>query len=240
MKYLMKISYDGSRFEGFQRLRNGRGVQNEVERVLSIIASKKVVVKGASRTDRGVHANNQGVSFDLDINISLDKLKYVVNNLLNPYVKANDISICDMNFHARFNALKKRYVYKIYKDGKDPFLFNYVYLINYNIDTKLLYDALKVFIGKHNFKNFVSGEHNTYESEIYDISIEEREKYIIISITGKAFYRYMVRSIIGAALMVALHKRTIDDLVSSLELKNNNRFVVAPPNGLYLDEIWYK
>ena len=114
MRYLAIIKYDGSKFEGFQRLNNGKGVQNEIENVLSIIAKRKVEIKGAGRTDRKVHALGQAISFDLDMDITLSKLKYVMNRLLNPYVSVLRIQNVDDTFHARYSAKEKTYVYKAY------------------------------------------------------------------------------------------------------------------------------
>ena len=111
MRYLASISYDGSHFYGFQRLNNGLGVQNELERVLSIIAKERVCVHGSGRTDRGVHAYMQCIHFDLDIDISLDKLKYVMNRLLNSYVVVNNLQ--DMMYMKKLISIRFMWVRKI-------------------------------------------------------------------------------------------------------------------------------
>ena len=157
MKYLAIIKYDGSKFEGFQRLNNGKGVQNEIENVLSIIAKRKVEIKGAGRTDRKVHALGQAISFDLDMDITLSKLKYVMNRLLNPYVSVLSIQNVDDTFHARYSAKEKTYVYKVYYGEKDPFLSDYVTYVYQKPNLPKMKKAAKLFLGTHSFNNYVSG-----------------------------------------------------------------------------------
>ena len=91
MRYLARVSYDGSKFWGFQRLNNGKGVQNELERALKILVGKPILVHGAGRTDCGVHALDQCIHFDLNLDISPNKLQYVLNRLLSPYVAIEQI-----------------------------------------------------------------------------------------------------------------------------------------------------
>lgn len=205
MRYLAHITYDGSHFMGFQRLKNGKGVQNELERVLSIVAKKQVQVKGAGRTDIGVHALDQCIHFDFDQTISLEKLQYILNRMLSPYISIVSLEYVDDNFHARFSVKEKTYVYKIYLGEKNPFYQDYYYCMSQKLDKKLMKIAAKKFLGKHNFHNFVSGERDNYESIISKIKIYEQDHFAF-EIKGKSFYRYMVRSIVGALVQVGLKK----------------------------------
>jgi len=109
MHYLISIMYDGSKFYGFQRLKNEITVQSTLENALSIINKKSVTIKGAGRTDRGVHAYDQKITFDLDINIDPKHLKKALNSLVKPYIFVNDAKVVEPSFHARFNVLKKEY-----------------------------------------------------------------------------------------------------------------------------------
>jgi len=110
MRYFARICYDGSKFSGFQRLNNGRGVQNELERVLSKIFNSPISVKGAGRTDAGVHALDQCIHFDLERDIPTDKLKYSMNQMLPSSISVTSLSIVDETFHARHSVKEKTYV----------------------------------------------------------------------------------------------------------------------------------
>ena len=113
MNYVIEIAYDGSKFYGFQRLNEEMSVQKALEEALTVINKQSVEVKGAGRTDRGVHANGQCVSFKLDIDIDTNGLKRALNSLLKPYIYVKNVKEVDDNFHARFSVIKKKYIYKI-------------------------------------------------------------------------------------------------------------------------------
>ena len=103
MRYLAKISYDGSKFYGFQKLNNHKTVQEELEKALTKINKSLVLVKGAGRTDRGVHAFNQGISFELNITIDVLHLKEAINSLIDKSIYVNEVVEMNKDFHARFN-----------------------------------------------------------------------------------------------------------------------------------------
>ena len=134
MKYLITISYDGSKFLGFQRLNKGESVQKSVEAALLKINKKPVTIKGAGRTDRGVHASGQKASFDLDINISAERLKNAINSLLNDYVYVKDCKVVNDKFHARFDVKKKKYVYKINLGEYNPIIADYAFCCPYKLN----------------------------------------------------------------------------------------------------------
>ena len=113
MKYLISVAYDGSKFFGFQRLKDHETVQRKLEEALKIIAKKEVETKGAGRTDKGVHALDQKVTFNLDINIDCNHLTLALNSLLSPYIYITNTEVVDDDFHPRFHVSKKEYIYKI-------------------------------------------------------------------------------------------------------------------------------
>ena len=108
MRILARIAYDGSKYLGFQRLNNGKGIQNEIEEVLSEIAGEEVLVHGSGRTDAGVHAIDQCVHFDFYLDISLEKLKYIINRNLSDGIVVKSLEEVSSDFHARRDVLKKR------------------------------------------------------------------------------------------------------------------------------------
>lgn len=240
MRVLARISYDGSKFYGFQRLSNKKGVQNELERVLSTIANQSIVVHGAGRTDAGVHALDQCVHFDFSKDVTLDKLKYVMNRLLSSAVSVRSLQKVDDNFHARYMVKNKTYVYQIYIGDKSAFLEDYAYCFSQKIDINLMKTASKLFVGVHDFRNFVSGKRDDYFSIIHSIRIFKRKNMIYCEFKGKSFYRYMIRNIVGALICVGIGKNTLEEIRNALDnsLKKKD-FFVAPPNGLYLKNIKY-
>ena len=240
MKYLISISYDGSKFYGFQRLKDKETVQKRIEDSLSVIAKEKVTLKGAGRTDKGVHALDQKATFNLNINIDENHLQIALNNLITPYIYITKVKKVSEDFHPRFNCLKKEYIYKINLGPYNPLYADYIYQPNYKINLKSMQKCSKVFLGIHNFKNFTSGERNNYECIIYDINFQKKGNILEIKFTGKSFYRYMVRNLVGAMLDVSTNKVTIDDIKSALDYPEiKKQFKTAIPNGLYLNKIYY-
>lgn len=239
MNYLMTISYDGSKFWGFQRLNEENSVQKCLENALSKINKKEVVVKGAGRTDRGVHANGQCVSFKLDIKIENDGLKKALNSILKPYIYVKKIEVVDDNFHARFNVLRKKYIYKINLGEYNPLLSDYVYQTEYKLDIKKMREVADLYLGVHNFHNFVSGERNDSTAIIYDIEFIREGDILNISFIGKSFYRYMVRNLVGMMIEVGRGKEEIVKVVEMLDSTDKINGYTAPACGLYLDKIEY-
>lgn len=239
MNYLMTISYDGSKFWGFQRLNEENSVQKCLENALSKINKKEVVVKGAGRTDRGVHANGQCVSFKLDIKIENDGLKKALNSILKPYIYVKEIEVVDDNFHARFNVLRKKYIYKINLGEYNPLLSDYVYQTEYKLDIKKMREVADLYLGVHNFHNFVSGERNDSTAIIYDIEFIREGDILNISFIGKSFYRYMVRNLVGMMIEVGRGKEEIVKVVEMLDSTDEINGYTAPACGLYLDKIEY-
>ena len=240
MRYLISISYDGSKFNGFQRLKENNSVQALIEAALTKIAKKKIEIKGAGRTDRGVHALDQKAHFDLDINITEEGLKKAINSFVKPYVYINDCMQVKDDFHARFLVKEKKYLYKINLGEYNPILEDYVYQEKEDLGIDAMKNAAKEFIGIHNFKNFVSGERQNYEAIIYDIKFKKTKNILEIEFTGKSFYRYMVRNLVGALLEVGKHK--IDSDYIKKMLKNYNDDITLPTasaSGLYLISIKY-
>lgn len=238
MRYLASVSYDGSKFYGFQKLNNHKTVQQCLEQAISKINKKPVAVKGAGRTDRGVHALGQGISFDLDVNVPVDRLKKAINSLLDDAIYIRDIKEVDDNFHARFSAKKKIYEYVINLGEYDAIRNDYLYNYNRSLDVKEMMKAAKKLEGAHSFKAFTSGERDNYNSIIYSIKIKKEKNLLIITFEGKSFYRYMVRNMVGVLIGVGAKKISVDVLDDMFEGKNVT-YQTSPACGLYLREVFY-
>lgn len=240
MRYLIKIQYDGSKFYGFQRQSDKKTVQGELERALSIINKSEVLLKGAGRTDIGVHANGQAAHFELDYDIPEERLINAINSIVHPYINIVDCVNVDNQFHARFNVLEKKYVYKIWRGEYNPCFADYYLMYKNNLDIEKLRECADLFIGVHDFQNFVSGERDNYNAIIKDIKIEEDNDFITITFIGKSFYRYMVRNLVGAMLDYNECKCDLDLIKRMLnETGYNYQLSTASANGLYLEEVLY-
>ena len=239
MNYVIEIAYDGSKFYGFQRLNEEMSVQKALEEALTVINKQSVEVKGAGRTDRGVHANGQCVSFKLDIDIDTNGLKRALNSLLKPYIYVKDVKEVDDNFHARFSVVKKKYIYKINLGEFNPQIEDYVYQSEYKLDVNKMIEVSKLYLGVHNFHNFVSGEREDYTCVIYDIQFKQEKDILNIEFEGKSFYRYMVRNLVGMMIEVGRGKDDISKVVEMLEIEEDIPAYTAPASGLYLEKIEY-
>lgn len=239
MKYLIKIEYDGSKFYGFQRLNDLPTVQKSLEEALSLIDQSNVIIKGAGRTDRGVHSHGQMAHFELIHKIPNERLIIALNNIVRPYINIISCNNVSDDFHARFNVKKKTYVYKINLDKFEALKSDYFYQDD-NLNVEKMIDISKYFVGIHDFRNFVCGQRDNYKAIIYDINFSLIDNNLEITFVGKSFYRYMVRCLVGAFIDYSKDKVTKNEVLDSLNNITNKRFSVAYAGGLYLENIEYK
>ena len=240
MRYLATISYDGSKFFGFQRLNNENSIQGEIEKALSIINKSNVEIKGSGRTDRGVHAVGQKIHFDLNISIDPKRLVIAVNSLLSPYIRFIDCESVSDDFHARFMVKEKTYRYIINMGKYDPIKHDYIYNYGYKLDINSMKKASRYLVGKHSYKVFVSGERDNYNGEIFSVDFVKNNDFLEIIFKGKSFYRYMIRNLVGALILVGRGKISINEfsnMVDSDETKYT--YITVPSNGLYLESVEY-
>ena len=238
MRIKMVFSYDGSKFNGFQRQKSMPSIQGTIESALSNIYNTPITIKGAGRTDAGVHANNQVAHFNVED--LRPNLKEELNNLLRPSIYVKNIKKVDDDFHARKDAKKKEYVNKINLGPFQSSLNDYYYQPNYQLDVSLMKDASKVMLGTHDFHNFVAGFRDDYVSTIHSITITKTFQKLEITFVGVGFYRYMVRNLVGALLEVGKYKIDRNYIKKMLDNPDEElRLPTAPPQGLYLNKIWY-
>ena len=241
MRYLISISYDGTLFYGFERQKNKRTIQGEIEKVLTLINKKKVEIKGAGRTDRGVHAYDQKAHFDLDQNVPIERLLRAINSRLPSDIRINSIEIVDKVFHARFNCVRKTYKYYINTNEYDIMKNNYLFNYNKELNVDMMKEASKHLLGAHDYEVFVSGERENYNSIIESIDINNNDGILEFAFVGKSFYRYMVRNLMGALLLVGEGKCEPLQVKEMLDKKDNiYHFKTVPACGLYLMKVEYK
>lgn len=243
MRYLIHFSYDGTNFNGFQKQPNCRCVESELEKALyEINDHKKTKLVGSGRTDRGVHANHQCAHFDINVNITLYKLKCALNSLLPPDIHVFEVESVSDEFHARFNAKKKTYKYIINCGEYNPMERNYVYQYGKELDVDKMKKEIKSFIGKHDFKPFVSDESvkDNYEREIYDAYIEQDKDKVIFYFIGNGFMKYQVRNMVGVLFKIGKGKLELG-IVDKI-FKDNSLakcITTIKREGLYLENIEY-
>jgi len=246
MRYLVTFSYDGTNFSGYQKQPKERTVQSEFEKVLKQINdNKKVEIHASGRTDAKVHAINQKAHFDLDISISVDKLKKGINSLLPEDIYVKKIEEVSDDFHARFNALGKEYIYVINMDEYNPLERNYVYQYNKKLDVVEMERAMKYLEGTHNFKSFTKTdeEKDDYVRTISQTNLIRDNKdpnKITLVFLGTGFLRYMVRNIVGTLIEIGEGKRKSEEIISILKEEDRNKAgKTASPEGLYLKNVFY-
>ena len=238
MRIKIIFSYDGSKFNGFQRQNNERSVQKEIEIALCNIYDVNIEIKGSGRTDAKVHAINQVAHFDVQYEVK--HLKSKLNKLLNPDIYIKKIQYVNNNFHARKSVKKKEYVYKINLASFQSSLNDYFYQPNFKLDINLMKDASKLLLGTHDFHNFVAGERDNYITTIYSITFVKIFGKLEIHFVGTGFYRYMVRNLVGALVEVGKYKIKRDVIKEMLDYPNIPKSLpTAPGEGLYLNKIWY-
>ena len=247
MRYFITFSYDGSNFCGYQRQPRERTVQKVMEDALKEISGgDSVSVCASGRTDALVHAINQKATFDLKKEISPEKLYRALNSLLPDDVYVKKVQVVNDDFHARFNAIGKEYIYKINMGEYDPIERNYVYQYNKRLDVVEMERALKYLEGVHNFKAFTkTNEENKddYERKIIQATLIRNYKdvnKVTISLLGTGFLRYMVRNIVGTLIEIGEGKRKSEDIITILESQDRRQAgKTAHPEGLYLKDVFY-
>lgn len=239
MRVKIVFSYDGSKFSGFQRQKTARSVQGEVEKALAKIYNQEILIRGSGRTDAKVHANGQCAHFDIDG--THKGLKQKLNEALMPDIVIKSVQKVPNSFHARMSVLKKEYIYKINLGPFQASLNDYYFQPRYQLDVSLMKDASKVFLGSHDFRNFVSGEKDDTRTHIYSITFVRKPGKLEIHFVGAGFYRYMVRNLVGALLEVGKYKASKEVLQDMIDFPNEVQSLpTAPGEGLYLNKIWYK
>ncbi len=244
MRYLIKFSYDGSNYSGYQFQPGLNTIQNQLEIAVSKINNGiKRTVQSSGRTDKGVHALSQYAHVDLDINITEKKLKQALNTYLPDDIHVIATKKVDDRFHARYNACGKEYKYILNMGEYNPLERNYVFQYNYKLDVDSINDAISIFVGEHDFRAFVSENKNKKNCVriIEKATLERCDDKLIFIFKGNGFMKYQVRNMVGSLIKVGEGKINKDDLISIMNSCDRTKGgVTAPSNGLYLVDVEYK
>lgn len=238
LRYLIRFSYDGTNFKGYQKQGGYRTIQEEIEKALTKINDGKlVVVKSAGRTDKGVHALDQVANLDIGVSITPYKLKRALNSNLSDEIHINSVKEVSGDYFVRHHVIKKEYHYYINMGEFNPMMRNYVYQHCYFLNVPKMEEAIQYFKGEHDFRAFVT-ENRVKENcvrTIYDVSINECDSILDIKFVGNGFLRYQVRNMVGALLKVGTGKiepYVVKEILDSKVRGKNG--ATAKACGLYL------
>ena len=243
MRFLIKFSYDGSAYSGFQRQKGLETIQEKLEDALTKINNGKATsITATGRTDKGVHALCQYGHADIYVNITEKKLKRAMNSNLPADIHVIETTIVDDDFHARYEVKSKEYKYFINLGEYNPLERNYCFQYNYKLDIEKMKEAINYYKGTHDFRAFVTEnkEKNNCVRTITDAYIEEQDDKIIITFKGDGFLRYQVRNMVGVLIRIGENKLSPKDVEKIIESKDRMKAgKTAPPEGLYLVNVNY-
>ena len=244
MRVLGVCSYKGTNYYGWQKQVGFVSVQSTIEEVLSKVYDSPISIIGSGRTDAGVHALRQYFHFDTEKEKDLKQLAYALNKMLPEDIKILSFEKVADDFHARYNAKRKIYEYRIVLKNKDPFQDQLAYVYPMDFDFDLFKSALDKFVGKYNYQDFTSKEEDEggFVREIYEIKVDKKDNNISVVFKGNGFMRYQIRNMVGAALNIANKKEGLDFIDYHLKEDKNREIISykAPANGLYLVDVLYK
>lgn len=243
-RYKLTIEYDGTGLVGWQKQENGPSVQQFLEEAIEALTQERIETVGSGRTDAGVHALGQVVHFDLEKNFE----EHNIRDGLNHHLKKNNISvisaeIVDGEFHARFDAKKRKYLYRILPRKSPPALRKgKVWHVYQPIDIQAMEEASKCLIGKHDFTSFRATvcQAKSPVKTLDKIEIEQKDDEIHVTVEARSFLHHMVRNIVGTLVQVGIGKWQPDDVKKALEAKDRSAAGLnAPAEGLYFVEVKY-
>jgi tRNA pseudouridine38-40 synthase len=244
LRYFIRLSYNGSTFNGWQMQPNGVTVQEELEKGLGILLFKGIGVTGCGRTDTGVHASEFYAHFDIEeeaMVVSCDQLKYKLNLFLPVSIVIHEIFKVKPDVHARFSALSRTYRYQINTE-KNPFSNGLSWFYYQPLNVDIMNRAAIILMEYHDFSCF-SKTRTQVKTNICTITNavwEQDGSMLVFTITADRFLRNMVRAIVGTMLDVGREKISLDDFRKVIEGKNrSNAGFSVPPQGLFLSEVVY-
>lgn len=238
------IAYDGTNFAGYQSQPNMRTVQSEIDKALVKLHKDSSVYSVASgRTDAGVHALGQVIHFDTPLDLA-DRWKMALNVLLPKDVRVVEVEEVAVDFHARYGATGKTYVYRwSYSEVQSPFERNFaVHLGRWNPNVERMQEGAQHLIGTHDFTSFCSAKTATTNKvrTIRKLSLERQGDHLVLEVEGDGFLYNMVRTIAGVLLAVGIGWDEPEDVKKIRDAKDRKMAgKTAPAHGLYLMEVTY-
>ncbi len=242
-RIVLGIEYDGSFFSGWQYQYEKRTVQGELEQALSAVANQKITVHCAGRTDAGVHALEQVVHFDTEVERTMHSWVMGGNSNLAKDVRIIWAKLAVDDFHARYSAIARFYRYVILNRKMKSALQRSQVTWCYNaLDENKMHAAAQSLIGEHDFSSFrAQGCQSVSPSRLmHFINVYREQDNVIIELSANAFLHHMVRNIAGVLMDIGMGKRPVEWTQDLLDIKDRSQGgVTAPPYGLYLGGVYY-
>lgn len=242
MRIKLTVSYDGSRYFGFQHQNDALNIEDIILAAIKKIDSSVEKIYGSGRTDRYVHAKGQVIHFDTLKDIEEYKWIQAINTFLPDDIMALKAEKVSDDFHARYSAVKKEYRYYIRHKSYDIFYRNYAEFVP-NIDIEILKRNIKKLEGLHDFKGFCSAKINKEKStikEIYSADLCEHDEFLELIFVGDGFLKYQIRTMVGTLIDIATGRKpesTIEEIFESKDPAKTNRVLTG--KGLYLISVTY-
>lgn len=237
------LEYDGTSYHGWQKQPGLSTIQKALEDSLFCLFRERIETTAAGRTDAGVHAKGQVVSFLTHASISSTSIQPALNSYLPKDIRVKKAHEVDMDFHAQKSALRRVYGYSIYNSGfLSPFHRNFVWWVPFNLEIDLMKEAGKFLVGEHDFSSFQSQGSSTSLTlrEIKKLSIFKKGKFILIYIEANSFLYKMARNIVGMLVEIGRKKIVAGEMKKILEARDRRiAGPTAPPQGLCLVRVEY-
>lgn len=244
-RYKLVIEYDGTPFVGWQRQTNGLSVQEVIETALKAFSGEDVTIRGAGRTDTGVHAKGQVAHADLTKDWRTDVLRDALNAQMRPQpVAILSAERVSGGFDARFSAVRRHYLYKI-TNRRAPLTIEagQSWLLKRKLDVAAMREAAQILVGWHDFSTFRASQCQADSPlrTLEQLDVERSGEEIFIRASARSFLHTQVRSMVGSLEHVGSGKWSAKDILAALEAKDRRRCgMVAPPEGLYLMQVDYE
>ena len=238
----LTIEYDGKDFNGWQKQPDRLNIQGEIEKAIEEITGEKVDLTASGRTDAGVHSLGQTANFKTDSKIPTEKFAKAINSRLKKSIVIKSAEEVDEKFHSRYSVKSKTYRYIINNSENGTAIYRGLeYHVPMKLDYEKMNEAIKYFIGEHDFKAFKASGTSSKSSvrKILDGSVRKEGERVIIEVTGTGFLYNMVRIIVGTLADVGTGRIEVSDIPEIICSKDRRQGgITAPPQGLFLKKVY--
>ena len=240
MRYSLHLSYFGKNFAGWQKQKNARTIQEEIEKSISTLLKQEIEITGCGRTDTGVHALNYYAHFDFESDLP-DNFLYHANAILDNSIVLHSTFIVDDDWHARFTAKSRAYRYFISMD-ENPFIRETSWQTPYQLDIDIMEKASRILMKHDDFTSFarLHGGQKSNICKIHSVDFIVKNNVLIFEIKADRFLRNMVRAIVGTLVDVGREYCTVEEFEEIILKKDRSAAgASAPPQGLFLTSVVY-
>ena len=236
-------AYDGTKFDGWQSQRGGNAIQDAIEARLAQVFGAPIRIHGSGRTDAGVHARGQVFHFDAEWRHGAEKMVTAFRSGLPGEIQVKSVRPCAADFHARFQATGKRYVYHLHLGDADPFTRPFCWTWFKPLDFSAMETAAAALRGRRDFRAFAAfngAEQGDTVRDLRRLDVVRRGRSVRIVAEADGFLYKMMRSLAGALVAVGEGKLSVARIGEILESRERTAVVItAPPQGLFLEKVFY-